>query len=265
MIGSRQRPALRNWLLVVLAAGQFGAFPLAAETVPPVPAPQKLFSAPANLLLPPVPHSKSPVDLFRELLAMTPAEREKLPDEPAAGNPRPHSRQGARIRGARPERARIAPARHRIALVFAAPPARIADEPRRAAGGHSGRFAAAGAKPPPAMEHSAAADAGGISGERAHPALFHARGSVKQPAGAAPARPDRADLAHWNTLSEDQRQKITAQFNQFFELTPVEKQKTLNTLSDAERRQMEKTLQTFDKLPPAQRPNASARSRNLPA
>ena len=54
-------------------------------------------------------------------------------------------------------------------------------------------------------------------------------------------------------LSEDQRQKIAAQFNQFFELTPVEKKKTLNTLSDAERQQMEKTLETFGKLPPAQR------------
>jgi hypothetical protein len=54
-------------------------------------------------------------------------------------------------------------------------------------------------------------------------------------------------------LSENQRQKITAQFNQFFELTAVEKQKTLKTLSEAERKQMEKTLDTFGKLPPGQR------------
>jgi hypothetical protein len=61
------------------------------------------------------------------------------------------------------------------------------------------------------------------------------------------------DQAHWNALSEIQRQQVTAQFNHFFELTPYEKQKTLNTLSDAERRQMEKTLQSFDRLPPDQR------------
>jgi len=67
-----------------------------------------------------------------------------------------------------------------------------------------------------------------------------------------PGPPDR-DLARWNILSDEQRQKITAQFNQFFELTPMEKKKTLNTLSDAERQQMEKTLETFGKLPPAQR------------
>jgi hypothetical protein len=47
--------------------------------------------------------------------------------------------------------------------------------------------------------------------------------------------------------------EIAEQFNQFFELTPDEKEKTLNTLSAAERAQMEKTLQSFDKLPPPQR------------
>ena len=65
--------------------------------------------------------------------------------------------------------------------------------------------------------------------------------------------PSDDDQARWNALSADERQKITAQFNQFFELTPAEKQKTLNTLSAAERRQMEKTLQSFDSLPTSQR------------
>jgi hypothetical protein len=65
--------------------------------------------------------------------------------------------------------------------------------------------------------------------------------------------PSNPDLAHWNMLSENQRQKIIAQCNRFFELTPAEKKKTLNTLSDTERQQMEKTLETFSNLPPAQR------------
>jgi hypothetical protein len=47
--------------------------------------------------------------------------------------------------------------------------------------------------------------------------------------------------------------RISEQFNQFFELTPTEKQATLKTLSDSERAQMEQTLQTFEKLPPSQR------------
>jgi uncharacterized protein DUF3106 len=70
--------------------------------------------------------------------------------------------------------------------------------------------------------------------------------------GGHPALSDD-DQARWNALSENQRSQVTAQFNQFFELTPDEKQKTLNTLSDAERAQMEKTLQSFDKMPQSQR------------
>jgi hypothetical protein len=65
--------------------------------------------------------------------------------------------------------------------------------------------------------------------------------------------PPGSDLARWSTMTEDQRGKITAGVNQFFELTPDEKQAALGTLSDAERQQMEKTLQAFDQLPLDQR------------
>lgn len=50
-----------------------------------------------------------------------------------------------------------------------------------------------------------------------------------------------------------QSQELTQQLNQLFELTPAEKQSTLNTLSPAERVAMEKTLQAFGELPPALR------------
>jgi hypothetical protein len=62
-----------------------------------------------------------------------------------------------------------------------------------------------------------------------------------------------SQAVHGGGLSGGERQKFTAQFNQFFELSPEEKEKTLNTLSDVEREQMEKTLQAFGKLPPDQR------------
>jgi hypothetical protein len=51
----------------------------------------------------------------------------------------------------------------------------------------------------------------------------------------------------------EQRETIASQFNQFFELTPDEKQRTLKTLSGIERAQMEHTLQAYAKLPPQQR------------
>src|SRR6185437_8738849 len=62
----------------------------------------------------------------------------------------------------------------------------------------------------------------------------------------------RVNTTNTVTASPEQ-QKISDQFNQFFEFTPAEKQQTLNTLSDAERAQMEKTLKTFDQLPPQKR------------
>ena len=63
---------------------------------------------------------------------MTPKERAKLPDQPPAGNPRPHPRQGPRISRARTGRTRIAAGRDGIALVSAAAAARIAGQSRHA-------------------------------------------------------------------------------------------------------------------------------------
>ena len=54
-------------------------------------------------------------------------------------------------------------------------------------------------------------------------------------------------------LTDMQQQQISGQFNQFFELTPAEKQATLKTLSAAERTKMEKTLQSFEQLPSRQK------------
>ena len=65
--------------------------------------------------------------------------------------------------------------------------------------------------------------------------------------------PPEAALAHWKELSEDQRKRVAEQVNRFFALTPDEKEETLNTLSDAEREQMENTLETFGNLSEAQR------------
>jgi hypothetical protein len=60
-------------------------------------------------------------------------------------------------------------------------------------------------------------------------------------------------LERWNVMSEDERQKALASFNRFFELTPEQKEKTLDAVSDEERRQMEQTLSSYASLTPAQR------------
>ena len=53
--------------------------------------------------------------------------------------------------------------------------------------------------------------------------------------------------------TEKIRASFQKRFDRLFELTPTEKEKVLATLSDAERHQMEKTLESFGKLSPMQR------------
>ena len=249
----------RCWLATVFAVGQIAVFQLAAETVTNVPAPQKLFSAPTNLSLPPMPHSKSPVDLFRELLAMTPAERENsLTNRPPEIRDRilakvreyealdPNERE-LRLR-ATELRWYLLPLLHESPTNRAAQLAQVPDDLRDLV---KTRLEQWDILPPPLQQEF-------LENERALRYFTHVDSPNNPPMPPMPPGhgrhhgPQDPDLAHWNALSEDQRQKITAQFNQFFELTPEEKQKTLNTLSDAERQQMEKTLQAFENLPAEQ-------------
>jgi hypothetical protein len=60
-------------------------------------------------------------------------------------------------------------------------------------------------------------------------------------------------IRKWQQLDQDQRSAITMRFERFFGLSRQEKERTLRTLSEQERVQIAKTLQTFDKLEPAKR------------
>jgi len=62
-----------------------------------------------------------------------------------------------------------------------------------------------------------------------------------------------AGIRQWQSLPEEQRQRMVAHFKQFFVLTPQEKEKSLETLSEPERRQIEKTLHSFGNLTSLQR------------
>jgi len=250
----------RCWLATVFAVGQIAVFQLGAVTVTNVPAPQKLFSAPANLLLPPLPRSTSPVDVFRRLLAMTPAERENsLTNRPPEIRNRiltkvreyealdPNERE-LRLR-ATELRWYLLPLMHESPTNRAARLAAVPDDLQPLVKAHLMQW---DILPPPLQEEF-------FESEHALRYFTHVDLPISPPMPPMPPDhgwhhgPPEPDLAHWNTLPEDQRQKITAQFNQFFELTPMEKKKTLNTLSDTERQQMENTLETFGKLPPVQR------------
>jgi hypothetical protein len=75
---------------------------------------------------------------------------------------------------------------------------------------------------------------------------------------ASPAQRAKLErgIPQWQALPRAQQQRITARFKRFFDLTPQEQQEACNTLSEPERRQIEKTLHKFENLSPADRAKA---------
>jgi hypothetical protein len=63
----------------------------------------------------------------------------------------------------------------------------------------------------------------------------------------------RAEWQRWQGLPEEERAALCGQFRQFFTLPEREQRQTINTFSDAEKRDMENALRAFDRLPPAER------------
>ncbi|MFO1458018.1 MAG: DUF3106 domain-containing protein [Verrucomicrobiota bacterium] len=65
-----------------------------------------------------------------------------------------------------------------------------------------------------------------------------------------------AQFIRWRELTSEERSRKTAEFQRFFELRPAEQQKVLKMISAVERVQMERTLQQFHQLPADQRDRA---------
>jgi hypothetical protein len=242
---SRSRQA--RWWLAFCAAGQFIVFPLLAEG--PAPVPVKLFSATNH-----PPHfAHSPVDFFRQLLAMTPDERENfLTNRPSAIRERILAKVGE-YETLEPDerelRLRATELRWYLMPLLRESPtnraARLAQIPDAIRPLVQSRLEEWIILPPQLQQEF-------LENERILRYFAHVDVSNGPPEDRHHG-PSDADRAHWDALSEAERRQIATGFNQFFELTPDEKKETLNTLSDAEQRQMEKTLQAFDKMPAAQR------------
>lgn len=60
-------------------------------------------------------------------------------------------------------------------------------------------------------------------------------------------------LDHLRALDPQRRDELARSFEEFFTLSPEERRKTLRTLSDTERQEMEATLAAFEQLPLEQR------------
>jgi hypothetical protein len=212
-------------LATAIGASAQNTPPLASKNISPVP---------ANLI-PPIPQIQSPVNFFRQLLAMSPPERNA-----ALTNRSPETR--ARIMAKVREYQALGPDECELRLgatelrwyltpLLRAPAtereARLAQVPENLRGLVKSRLTQWEILPPPMQQEFLAND------QALH---YFARIETSNQPAATP-----------------EQQKIAGQFDQFFELTPAEKQRTLGSLSDSEHAQMEKTLQSFDKLPPQQR------------
>jgi len=245
-------PRYNIFWLIACATAQWTAFSLWGESSPA----QKTISAPA-LLTPPAPTPASPVDFFRQLLALSADERGTfLTNRPPAIRKRllakvadyealdPNERE-LRLR---------ATELHWYLMPLLREPAdtratRLELVPEDLRGLVQSRLGEWSVLPPLLQQEF-------LANERVLYYFAHVDATNAPPLPPGPAAHPLAsenDSARWKALPEEEHQRMTAQFNRFFELTPAEKQKTLNTLSASERRQMEKTLQAFDQLPAAQR------------
>ena len=254
----------RCWL-ALLAAGQFFVRPLPAQN-------SLSFTASTNLNSvrtdgrPPPSLGKSPVDSFRQLLAMTPDEREAyLTNRPSEIRDRiiakideyegldPNERE-LRLR-ATDLRWYLMPLLQESPTNHAARLAQIPVDMRELV---QYRLEEWTILPTTLREEFL---------ENEHVLGYFAQVD----AGSRPAEnfgraPSEAERAHWNGLSEPERRQVAAGFRQFFELTPDEKERALNTLSEPERVQMQKTLRSFESLTAVQRVecvNAFAKFANM--
>jgi len=237
-------------LAAVFALAIFFAWSLAAQTN--FSSQSKSFLTPTDLIPTLQPHS--PVDFFRKLLAMSPREREdyltnKPPEIRARILDKVHEYL-ALDPNERELRLRATELRWYLLPLLRESPtnraARLTAVPEDLRGLVGSRLEQWDALPAEFRQEF-------LDNEHTLRYFTHVDPTNSLATGDRHYQPDDNDQARWNALSEGEREKITNQFNQFFELTPDEKTKTLNTLSDAERAQMEKTLQAFDKLPGAQR------------
>jgi len=192
----------------------------------------------ALLLPPPLPQSQSPVNYFRQLLLLSPAERNAALNSLTNRTPEARARILAKVReyqllgpNERELRLKATELRWWLTPLLRMAPAerapRLAAVPEDLRELVTSRLQQWDILPPPLQQEFLAND------RTLH---YFARVETTN----LPPNP-AADPG------------LTAQVNQFFELTPAEKQQTLNTLSEAERAQMEKTLGAFEKLPVQQR------------
>jgi hypothetical protein len=252
-------PLRRNfWLLLGLSAGLSFVTPLTARDSAPSPALPTAASAMTAPKPPLLPQLKSPIDAFRELLAMKSAERERF-----LTNRPPELRK--RILEKVQEYEALPPDERTLRLRMTELRWYLLRFTQTPATNRTAQLATVPAADRQLVEdHLQQWDR--LSPEQQKEVLDYegAMQVVSQDtsAGTKVVLPSMTDgeratlsqkLGDWNRLPGEQRQQMYDRFHHFFELTEAEKQKTLHVLSATERLQMERALKTFDRLPEERR------------
>jgi len=250
----------RNFALL---AGAFAWLPTAmvSAQIPTNHPPPGDWKAAVSVPPMPMPTMKSPVDFFRNLLALTPGERrQSLSNRP----PEVRSRILAKLR----EYESLKPDERELRLratelqwylqPFMSEPrtdreARLALIPEEMRKLVEDRLARWDLMPPPVQENLLNNEMTARYFTQLESATTEQRQKLLDQISPERRAKLEAGLDYWRSLLPEQRDKILQSFNAFFELTAAEKQKALRSLSEAEQRQMEKTLQDYANLPVAQR------------
>jgi hypothetical protein len=210
-------------------------------------------------LTPPSP--KSPVDSFRNVLAMTPVERREFLEKRPPEAQKVILEKVQEYQGLRPEerelRLRVTELRWYLMPLLNTP-----------ATNRAAQFSTIPIELRPLIEArvrewdklSTAAQQELLDNEStvrfyfelaARPAEQRSATMTNLPAAVVEQR--ESGLRRWQSLTQTQREAIVDHFREYFELTAAEKERTLLTLSEPERVQIEKTLRTFEGLTPQQR------------
>lgn len=228
--------------------------PVFAQSSPvPTPPAQKVPSA----ILPPP--AKCPVDFFRDLLAMEPAERVRfLTNRPAASQKlllaKLHEYDALKPEQ-RDLRLQATELRWYLLPLMSMPPsdraAQLTNVPVKIRELITDRLQVWDSLPADAQKRLL------------HPAADYLSKPPVQPASLRPPMPPalpperqahlEAGIRDWQNKTEAEREDIVEHFNEWFELSAREQAKTLTGISEPERVQMEKTFEKFRNLSSAQR------------
>jgi Protein of unknown function (DUF3106) len=241
---------LRFWPAAALALALLGSGPLVAQSPPSLPQSPPVQAANSH------PSPRPPVETFRQLLAMNPAERKRLLAD------RPPETQRLILAKVR-EYESLSPERRELRLqatelhyylwplmhtAWTNRSPQLALVPQRDRSLVEGRLREWD-KLPWSKQQELLTNAATIR-------YFTELQTGPPPLPEiSPARREKleAGIREWRRLPALQRQRILVRFSRFFELTPEERDKALTALSETERRQIEKTVDHFSGLSPSER------------